>query len=237
MSNSQPVRLGDQRFGDQLHHGPVGHGEGHTARANDELLRARAGEGGQLFQTGPRSPSQGLPGVVVQTLLVQRPARGPSLERAKPSRQILLVFSNQRVQPDGEPDRARVPAPGFRQLPERARSFDERIHGSLPYGVPAGSVPGHQPKHPVAPLSPFPDRGPAGSIRKLFPSWVNGPSANRPATTSTDSSSIANRSPVGASSYPKAPNSGSYQPAPSPRSKRPPLIRSMAVAIFATWAG
>src|SRR6266542_4526123 len=161
MSSSQLARLGDQCFGYYFYHGPGGHRERHGARADDELLRAGAGEGGELLQTRLRSPRQRLPPVVLKTLPVQRPARRPSLERAKPSRQVLLIFPNQRIQPDGEPDRHRVPALGFRHLPELAGPFGEGIHASLPYCVPAGSMTGDQPKQSIPSLSPNPDRRPA----------------------------------------------------------------------------
>ena len=48
---------------------------------------------------------------------------------------------------------------------------------------------------------------------------------------------MPNRSRVLGYSYPNGANSRSYHPAPMPRSNRPPLTRSMVVAILATWAG
>ncbi len=68
------------------------------------------------------------------------------------------------------------------------------------------------------------------------PSIVHGPpSAPRSSITiSTASASRASRTPGGGKSIPIASYSGSYQPAPSPTSSRPPVMRSSVASAFAS---
>ena len=69
------------------------------------------------------------------------------------------------------------------------------------------------------------------------PSYVTGSPPKSRCSTSSDSSSASNRSPISPKRYPNASNSSRIQPAPSPRSSRPPESRSIDAAVLARSAG
>ncbi len=125
-----------------------------------------------------------------------------------------------------------------------AESFRVRVGRPRPARVPAVGALGGDPQEPIA-LAADEDAGPrllrgGRMIRSrrrapwCSPAYVNGPPPRRPFTTSSESTSRSRRWPGRGISMPNAAYSGSYQPAPRPTSRRPPLSRSTVASAFAS---